>query len=107
MKTMETGLRTDMKTMETGLRNEMIELRGEMKGLSTELRSEMKELSTELRGEMQTIKTEIFEYFDLKTEQNMHDFRGIFSDRTSQHTDTLKNHDQRLGRVETHLGLVA
>lgn len=46
-------------------------------------------------------------YFDVKTEQIIHDFRGAFGDRTEQHQDQLKDHDRRLVRVERHLGFAA
>ena len=48
----------------------------------------------------------IMRYFDVKTEQLVHDFKGIFSDRTEQHRDKLRDHDRRLTRIESQLGLV-
>ncbi len=62
---------------------------------------------TGLQAAMQTMKQEIFHYFDLKTEVLMHDYRDAFNDRTSQHSDQIQNHEQRLRRVEKNIGLVA
>lgn len=57
--------------------------------------------------DLETLKKEIFRYFDLKTEQLQHDFRGIFADRTVQHGDRIKDHERRILRAERKLGLVA
>jgi hypothetical protein len=52
-------------------------------------------------------KQDIFRHFDVKNEQLVHDFAGIFADRTSQHDDQLKDHAKRIVRVEEHLGIAA
>ncbi|MDD5055165.1 MAG: hypothetical protein PHZ00_02755 [Candidatus Peribacteraceae bacterium] len=46
-------------------------------------------------------------HIDVKNEQLVHDFVGIFGDRTSQHDDQLKDHAKRIARVEDHLGIAA
>jgi CII-binding regulator of phage lambda lysogenization HflD len=56
---------------------------------------------------MEVQEERILRHFDVKTEQLVHDFAGIFGDRTSQHDDQLKNHEKRIVHVEEHLGLAA
>lgn len=56
---------------------------------------------------METQEERILRHFDVKTEQLVHDFGGIFGDRTAQHDDQLKDHGKRIARVEEHLGMAA
>ena len=58
---------------------------------------------------MKTLREQINKDFvqamKVNNEQLVHDFAGIFNDRTEQHSDKLLKHEDRIERVETHLGL--
>ncbi len=46
-------------------------------------------------------------YFDVKTEQLTHDYRGAFSDRVTSLMDVRYDHERRLQRVEHKLGILS
>lgn len=76
----------------TEFRDDVIELR---EGV-TELRKGM----TDSRRENRQWKKDIIGEFHIFTGQLLHDFRGAFGDRVSQHED-------RINRLERHTGLLA
>jgi len=58
-----------------------------------------------LRSEMNTMREDILVYIDLRLEQLVHDFNGIFHDRTVQHDEKIENHETRIARVEHCLSI--
>lgn len=51
------------------------------------------------------ITREIIQGVNVRNENLLYDFRGVFSDRTVQHNEKLENHEQRIVRVEQELNL--
>ena len=80
-------------------------LMGHIKATEDLLRGNIKETEDRLMGHMKTMQTDLMHYFDLKNEQLTGDFRDIFQDQTSVHTDRLDAHEARLVRVEHKVGL--
>ncbi|MFH0770248.1 MAG: hypothetical protein V1926_02620 [Candidatus Peregrinibacteria bacterium] len=54
-------------------------------------KSDLQTSNAALHSELKTTRDEIFAYIDLKLEQLVHDFRGIFSDRTAQQGEKIQN----------------
>ena len=63
-------------------------------------------LRSELLRQIRAEADETRRHFDVVAERMLHEFRGAFGDRTSQHDDKIENHEHRLGVVERQLGLV-
>ena len=59
----------------------------------------------ELRGEIKAEAEQTRHHFEVVAENLLHDFRGGFADRTSQHDDKLRNHEDRISACERKLEL--
>lgn len=64
-------------------------------------------LDTALQTHLSAMQSEFISYVDLKHEQLLYDFRGIFGDRTEQQNGKIADHEERIHVVETALGLAA
>ncbi len=71
--------------------------------LTAELREEMDRRFDEQR---KLINQDFVDAMRVNNEQLVHDFAGIFNDRTQQHSDKLDDHETRISRVDADLGLV-
>jgi len=71
-------------------------------------KGDLNQLRGEMKAEMEMLRNQLNEDFvnamKASNEQLVHDFAGIFNDRTQQHTDKLEDHNVRIRRVESHLG---
>lgn len=65
-----------------------------------EIIEHMDNWSSEMMGKMDIWKKELKEHFDLVTENQLYDFKGIFKDRT-------EDHDRRIKRLEQKTGIAA
>ena len=45
-------------------------------------------------------------YFDIRTEQLVHDFRGGFNDKVEVFNHDILRHDRRIKRLERHVGFI-
>jgi len=64
-------------------------------------------LDTTLQKHLSAMQSELISYVDLKHEQLLQDFRGIFADRTEQQNEKISDHEQRIHAVEATLELAA
>lgn len=68
--------------------------------LQKNMNEQLEDFRDELRGEMQELHTETRRHFDVVAEDIKHDFQGAFHDK-------LEQHDDRILRLEQHVGLTA
>ncbi|MSR67769.1 hypothetical protein EXS65_03030 [Candidatus Peribacteria bacterium] len=68
--------------------------------LRSELKSDISQSELKLSSQISDSKSELIRYIDLKHEQLLYDFRGIFADKTSQQNDRIDNHEHRIQRIE-------
>jgi hypothetical protein len=78
----------------------------ESKSSTPATQGDLKSLGDALIAHVDRKHVELVRHFDVKAEQLLHDFGGIFRDRTEQHSEKLKDVVHRLGRVEANLGIM-
>lgn len=54
----------------------------------------------DLESSLQALEKRMVEQFKLIAENLAYDFKGIFKDRTEQHSDQLDQHGKRIDRLE-------
>lgn len=67
----------------------------------------IKHFDSKLTSQITDAKSELIRYIDLKNEQLLYDFRGIFGDRTEQQDEKIADHERRIHQVERKLELAA
>jgi len=103
-------LKSDVKRLGQDLRQEMKtmgqDLRQEMKTMGQDLRQEMQSMEKGIRKDMVTMEGRILTGVQVINEQLIYDFRGAHKDEIELLKDKDTQHDQRITRLEEHVGLV-